>query len=163
MFFKWLQTHKICNNFSGATFIIIEHFEKCAFQWKRISCKQSAWWQHLSQLKDSAFFSFFKILVVKKHNILYLGLVMPSSGWKSPIWWCIISLLPWHIRNPSMVSYKHLSPFTIVPHKKLYHALHECFHAVFSRCTSLFWCSHKSLLKMSINLTPGANVTKIPQ
>jgi len=26
-------------------------------QWKRISCKQNARWQHLSQLKASAFFS----------------------------------------------------------------------------------------------------------
>ncbi len=52
-----------------------------ADKWKRISHKQSTRWQHLSWFKDSAFFSFQKnVLVVKKHNNLYMGLVMPSSG-----------------------------------------------------------------------------------
>jgi hypothetical protein len=53
-------------------------------RWKRISSKHNAIWQHLSQLKASAFFSLQKI-VVKKCNNLYLGLVMPSNGWQSPI------------------------------------------------------------------------------
>jgi hypothetical protein len=42
--------------------------------WKRISSKQSARQQHLSRLKACAFLSLKKI-VVKKCNILYLGLV----------------------------------------------------------------------------------------
>ncbi len=54
-------------------------------QWKGISCKQNARWQHLSRLKASAFFSLKKKIVVKKHYNLYLGLVTPSSGWRSPI------------------------------------------------------------------------------
>ncbi len=54
-------------------------------QWKRINCKHSARWQHLSQLKASAFLSEIFLLGVKKHNNLYLRLVMPSSGWYSPI------------------------------------------------------------------------------
>ncbi len=55
-------------------------------KWKRINCKQSARWQHLSWLKACAFFSLQKKLVscVKRNN-LYLGLVTPSSGWWSPI------------------------------------------------------------------------------
>jgi hypothetical protein len=41
----------------------------------------SARWQHLSQLKASAFFSLKKILsIVEKYNNLSLGLVMPSGG-----------------------------------------------------------------------------------
>jgi len=49
--------------------------------WKRISCKQSARWQHLSRLKASALFFLQKILVsCMKCNNLYLGLVTPSSG-----------------------------------------------------------------------------------
>ncbi len=43
--------------------------------WKRINCKQSATWQHLSQLKASAFFFEIFLLGVKKHNSLYLRLV----------------------------------------------------------------------------------------
>ncbi len=55
-------------------------------QWKRISCKQSARWQHLSRLKDSAFFSLEpKKLVVKKHYNLYLRLVTPSGVCWSPM------------------------------------------------------------------------------
>ncbi len=55
-------------------------------QWKRINYKQSARWQHLSQLKASAFFSLQKNLVsCMKCNNLYSGLVTPSSGWWSPI------------------------------------------------------------------------------
>ncbi len=50
-------------------------------QWKRISCKQNARWQHLSR----SFFSLKKNLVVTKHYNLYLGLLTPSSGWWSPI------------------------------------------------------------------------------
>jgi hypothetical protein len=49
-------------------------------QWKRISCKQNARWQHLSQSKAGAFFSLKKNLVITKHYNLYLGLVTPSSG-----------------------------------------------------------------------------------
>ncbi len=50
-------------------------------QWKRISCKWSTNWQHLSWLKASAFFSLQqKILVDKKHYNLYLRLVTPSGG-----------------------------------------------------------------------------------
>jgi hypothetical protein len=50
-------------------------------EWKRISCKQNARWQHLSWLKASAFFSLKKKnLVITKHYNLYLGLVTPSSG-----------------------------------------------------------------------------------
>jgi len=58
---------------------INEDEHKMLFQWKRINGKQSARWQHLSQLKASAFFSLQKNLVVKEYNNLYLGLVMPSS------------------------------------------------------------------------------------
>jgi hypothetical protein len=49
-------------------------------QWKRISCKQNARWQQLSQLKASAFFCLKKRLVVKKFNNFYMGLVTPFSG-----------------------------------------------------------------------------------
>ncbi len=51
---------------------------KC-LEWKTISCKQSARWQHLSLLKASALFFLQKKLVVKKRSNLYLGLVMPSG------------------------------------------------------------------------------------
>jgi len=54
-------------------------------QWKRISHKQNARWQPLSRLKAIAFFSLQTFLVVKKCNSLYLGLVMPSNRWESPI------------------------------------------------------------------------------
>jgi hypothetical protein len=37
-------------------FIILYIFSN-TLQWVRINCKQSARWQHLSQLKASAFFS----------------------------------------------------------------------------------------------------------
>jgi hypothetical protein len=50
-------------------------------KWKRISCKPSARLQHLSQLKNWCPLLLAKKLVVKKCNNLYLGLVMPSSGW----------------------------------------------------------------------------------
>jgi len=49
-------------------------------QWKRISCKQNARWQHLSQLKASAFFCLKKKIVFKEHTNFYLRLVTPSSG-----------------------------------------------------------------------------------
>ncbi len=49
-------------------------------QWKRINCKQSARWQHLSRLKASAVFFEIFLLGVKKHTKVYLRLVMPSSG-----------------------------------------------------------------------------------
>ncbi len=48
-------------------------------EWNGINHKQSARWQHLSQLEASAFFSLQKNLVVMKHSNLYLGLVMPSG------------------------------------------------------------------------------------
>jgi hypothetical protein len=53
-------------------------------KWKRINRKQIARWQHLSRLKASAFLFEIFLLGVKKNN-LYLRLVMPSSGWYSPI------------------------------------------------------------------------------
>ncbi len=70
-------------------------------EWKGISCKQNARWQHLSRLKASAFFSLKKKkLVVKKHYSLYLGLVTPSSGWRSPIESVESSnILRWEIQN----------------------------------------------------------------
>ncbi len=50
----------------------IVSFQKVS-QWKRISCKQNARWQHLSGLKASAFFSLQnKYFIVKKCNNLYL-------------------------------------------------------------------------------------------
>ncbi len=59
---------------------------KCVlFRWKGINRKQSTRWQHLSQLKASAFFSLQKNLVVMKHSNLYLGLELPSGGWQSLI------------------------------------------------------------------------------
>jgi hypothetical protein len=67
----WCQCHK--------TFFFIE------IQWKRISHKQSARWQHLSRLKASAFFFLQKIVSCMKCNNLYSGLVTPSSGWCSPV------------------------------------------------------------------------------
>jgi hypothetical protein len=55
--------------------------KETADKWKRINRKQSARWQHLSQLKPSAFFSLQKHLVsCMKRNSLYSGLVTPSSG-----------------------------------------------------------------------------------
>jgi hypothetical protein len=48
-------------------------------EWKRISRKQSARWQHLSRLKAITFLSLKIFLVVKKCNYLNLGLVMPSG------------------------------------------------------------------------------------
>ncbi len=57
--------------------------KKTHWKWKRINCKQSARWQHLYQLKASAFlFDFFS--GVKRHDQLYLRLVMPYSGWWEP-------------------------------------------------------------------------------
>ncbi len=49
-------------------------------QWKRINHKQSARWEHLSWVKASTFLFEIFLLGVKKHNNLYLKLVMPSSG-----------------------------------------------------------------------------------
>ncbi len=50
-------------------------------EWKRINCKQSTRWDHLSCLKASAFFTLQKHLVsCMKGNNLYSGLVTPSSG-----------------------------------------------------------------------------------
>jgi hypothetical protein len=49
-------------------------------QWKRINHKQIAGWQHVSQLKASAFLFEIFLLGVKKYNNLYLRLVTPSSG-----------------------------------------------------------------------------------
>jgi hypothetical protein len=63
------------------TLHIIEKAQNTGFgeiDWKRISSKQSAKWQHLSQLKASVFF-LCKKLAVKRQNHFYLGLVMPSS------------------------------------------------------------------------------------
>jgi hypothetical protein len=47
---------------------------------KSMEHKQSARWQHLSQLKASAFLFEFFSSGVKKHNNFYLRLVMSSSG-----------------------------------------------------------------------------------
>jgi hypothetical protein len=52
---------------------------------KRISHKQSTRWQHISRLKASALFFLRKNVSCMKCNNLYSGLVMPSSGWWSPI------------------------------------------------------------------------------
>jgi hypothetical protein len=49
-------------------------------KWKRINCKQSARWQHVSQLKARAFFFEFFLFGVKKHNSVYLRWIMPSGG-----------------------------------------------------------------------------------
>jgi hypothetical protein len=63
------------------TILLLKRYLQNTLQWKRIRCKQSARWQHLSWLKASAFLSLQqKILVVKKHYNLYLRLVMPSGG-----------------------------------------------------------------------------------
>jgi hypothetical protein len=86
------QNFKSWNYFTKKTFLFGSLISrqtltyKTMGQWKRISCKQSARWQHLSRLKDSDFFSLEqKILVVKKHYNLYLRLVTPSGGWWSPM------------------------------------------------------------------------------
>jgi hypothetical protein len=49
-------------------------------QWKRISRKQSARWQHLSRLKARALFFLQKNVSCMKCNNLYFGLVTPSCG-----------------------------------------------------------------------------------
>jgi hypothetical protein len=49
-------------------------------QWKRISRKQSARWQHKSRLKAIALFFLQKNVICMKRNNLYMGLVTPSSG-----------------------------------------------------------------------------------
>jgi hypothetical protein len=53
---------------------------QASVQWKRINCKQSTRWQHLSRLKASAFLFKNFFLGVEKYNYLYLRLVTPSSG-----------------------------------------------------------------------------------
>ncbi len=65
--------------------VVWRNFGYSVNKWKSISCKHNTRWQHQSRLKASAFFSLQKKLVVKKWGSLYLGLVMPSSGWSSPI------------------------------------------------------------------------------
>ncbi len=60
----------------------------CIKQWKGINRKKSTRWQHLSQLKASAFFSLQKIFSCYKTQQLILGslgLVLPSGGWQSLI------------------------------------------------------------------------------
>jgi hypothetical protein len=49
-------------------------------QRKIINRKQSAWWQHLSRLKASAFLIEIFLFGVQKDNNLYMRLVTPSSG-----------------------------------------------------------------------------------
>ncbi len=49
-------------------------------QCKIINRKQIARWQHLSQLKASAFLFEFFLLGLKKYNNLYLRLAAPFSG-----------------------------------------------------------------------------------
>ena len=56
-------------------------------QWKRISCKQSARLAAPMLVKSLCLLLFVKIIAVKRCNIIYLGLVMASSWWSSPIWW----------------------------------------------------------------------------
>jgi hypothetical protein len=56
-----------------------------SLKWKRINCKQSIRWQHVSRLKASAFSLQKNLVSCMKHNNLYSGLVTPSSGWWSPI------------------------------------------------------------------------------
>ncbi len=56
------------------------------YQWKGSNRKQSTRWQHVSQLKASAFFICQnKLFSGLKHNSFYLGLVLPSGGWQSLI------------------------------------------------------------------------------
>ncbi len=57
-------------------------------QWKRINHKQNAGWQHLSQLKVSAFCSLQKNCQLYEMQQLILGISLPSSGWWSPISYC---------------------------------------------------------------------------
>ncbi len=49
-------------------------------QWKGINNKQSTMWQHLSQLKASAFFSLQICFSCFEKSSLYLGLVLPSGS-----------------------------------------------------------------------------------
>ncbi len=82
------------NEISGAATLVPSVMVRVTFfslgdgwaeQWKGINREQSTTWQHLSQLKASAFFSLQIFLVVMKHSNLYLGLVLPSEGWQSLI------------------------------------------------------------------------------
>jgi hypothetical protein len=60
-----------------------------AYQWKRIGCKQSTGWQHLSWLKASAIYFLQKhFLIVEKHSNLYLGLVHHLVGDRAQLCLC---------------------------------------------------------------------------
>jgi len=71
--------------FCGQSYKTSQTINNTFVQWKGINRKQSMRWQHLSQLKASAFFSFQFFLVFMKHSNLYLRLVLPSGGWQSHI------------------------------------------------------------------------------
>ncbi len=75
-----LSVSLFCIYYTVGNCQLLRSFRVFAY-WKRISHKQSARWQHLSRLKARAFFSLQNfILVVKKCNNLYLGLVMPFQS-----------------------------------------------------------------------------------
>ncbi len=85
---RWLEWHS--QTFYSIFFVAILLLKDfCCVklpEWKRISHKQSAKWQHLSQLKAKALFILQKNVSCMKRNILYSGLVALSSGW-----WALLS------------------------------------------------------------------------
>ncbi len=85
-FYKSMQF--IFKNLYQFSFKIDEILWRALMKWKGINHKQSTRWQHLSQLKASAYFSLQNCLVVMKHSNLYLGLVLPSGRWQ-----CLIEFL----------------------------------------------------------------------
>ncbi len=93
-------------------------------QWKGINCKQSTRWQHLSQLKASAFFSLQNFLVVMKHSNLYLGLVLPSGGWQS--------LIKTRIREPACFIMNANSKLWYRPNEKLNELLEKPYNLAYS-------------------------------
>ncbi len=74
-------------------FLFIFHLNLNFIQWKGISHKQCVRWQHISQLKARAFFSWQRNLVFKKRNNLYLGLVTQSSGYNTIKGWQLVLAL----------------------------------------------------------------------
>ncbi len=89
-------------DFTGQ-FAVSCHLIVLWLQWKRINCKQSARWQHLSRLKASLCKKIFSCM---KCNNLYSGLVTPSSRWWSTIGLSQVVLdiffnlikVNWHVR-----------------------------------------------------------------
>ncbi len=75
--------HSVHLSFCQLAIISTWHSVKLIFsQWKGINCKQSTRWQHLSQLKASAFFSLQKNFSCYETKQLILG-----TG--TAIWWVI--------------------------------------------------------------------------